>query len=519
MDDSSAVDVILVHAAESSHANDFVALFEEALSGHLTTLFLGNEYRQRDGTVVKAPKALAKFIIVFITRALSDKLKQHRNESKKLKTLFLKLGKVDMVGIVIPVVLESTMVNENAWSGSLMKLKGLPKLDMSTDELRQKNFDILYNMVVLPKQENLMSNEIMTLGNLIESFEGGNSSLSDVLLFMDENLESEEVQWKACQWLSTLEPARKSDVLAMHAQLRLDLTTNQGTRRVIRAMDCFPKSAQVQTYACKLLSHLARYRPNRQRIMKTDFDGARKILETMRTHANVETVQQEACGALRQLANYEPNLLLLQQMRPEKSIIFALSRFAESEYVQVNGCGAIKNFSVNNDMRTEFIRLGAGPIVVRTMKNFRSTESVQEQACGALKNLAKNTECILQLINLNAGDMIIQAMKMFPHNVSLQRKGCGALKNLCRNEEACNVIVRLDGASTLVKAMWNHKGNKRIQAKSCEALHRCAQTRTNRFTLKNIGAHIAIEEALAAFPTSLHIQKYGLSTKRWIVNS
>ena len=322
---------------------------------------------------------------------------------------------------------------------------------------------------------------------------------------MEGCADAEDVQYDALLLLSHLvsDPGTRRD----------EFVEQIGVEPLLAVMDAHLSSADVQSYACRVLWSLADSPHLRSALIDTDCVA--HVVAAMDAHAGVADLMSPALSALANLADdyaddvYASDVLL--------SVLTAMETHAAVAEVQLAGCWVLANLTkdelaaadvsgsgglqrlfaamdanptaanvthvaiialgnvahyMNAEQAMSFVTAGGFARLLSTMDAHRGDESVQRASLAALRNLCMHAVFVAFAMSNGMHPCVLMAMDAHVLSDSVQVRGCEVMQNVCRGGPAhIATVAQYDGGlARLYAALDNHRGDVDVAHAAAAAL-------------------------------------------------
>jgi len=269
-------------------------------------------------------------------------------------------------------------------------------------------------------------NQIKTMADTVDDAEL-------VLKIMKNNTSNPTIQARACEKLSNI-AVRESQGLV-----------HLGTIEVlVKAMEKFPKNANVQEFACQLAWNLAVIDEHKQ--LLADKGVLELLCLAMDNHKSKISVLHKAIGAIKLLSLIDKAKEQLVNDGAIEKIVEVMQNYAKEESdtaeFQETCLDCIQNFAFGKTLAPRLYDLGVSSLILDVMKKYEEAEDIQSSGCAALWNVALGIteENLIELTELGATNRLIYALKTQSENQRVVLHAMGALKNHSRVSESIGLI-------------------------------------------------------------------------------
>lgn len=270
---------------------------------------------------------------------------------------------------------------------------------------------------------------------------------------MKSNEESLTLQTKCCKLISALTFYHDGNKLAFHQA--------GAAETVVRAMNRFILSGELQKQGCGTLCNLSSLQSHRENVIKAG--AVESILAAMKVHPQNQKLQTKACFCLYNLAT------------GGEYIHKAMQQHSDSDLLQGKCCRVMSAMTYyNNELSEQAFgdqAEQASEQVVNAMLKFPKDATLQLFGCGALCNLASLPSQQASLIKVGGVDAVIAAIKLHPKDQEILLKACLCLYNLAASSEVYRKhIIQRSGGMVLAEVQVRLDDHKESPAKEAATL-------------------------------------------------
>lgn len=318
---------------------------------------------------------------------------------------------------------------------------------------------------------------------------------------MVEHEANESIQQKGCAILALLASTE-------NLQVNLSIAETDGIDMIVSALAGFTENAQVQTDACRALSHLSI--DHESRMLISSQGGLILLVNAMSKYVDEADLLEAACSALLNLSS-DAEEQVLAGSNVIETIIKIMREQVNAPRIQEKCLGVLQNVSMRSkDSKKSIADAGGVGAVILAINEFMGSPSVLERAFTTMWSLAV-LESNQQLIAGDGGiSLVINGMMANITIEKVQKQACGCLCTLSSNSQNKTLIRDLGGVDAIVYAMWAHYNSDALLVEACRALSSLAvNVQTNEVMIASEGEISAIMTALRRFPQSERLQEQG----------
>ncbi|KAL3932992.1 MAG: hypothetical protein SGARI_003818, partial [Bacillariaceae sp.] len=290
-------------------------------------------------------------------------------------------------------------------------------------------------------------------------------------------------------------------------QVNLSIAETDGIDMIVSALAGFADNLQIQTDACRALSHLSI--DHESRMMICSQGGMILLVNALNAYPDEVDLLEAACSSLLNLTSDAEEEVIVGSNATE-AVIGTMRSQVESSRVQEKCLGVLQNISMRSKQSKATVSNAGGlDAVLFTIKEFMGTPSVVARAFTALWSLGV-LEANQSWIADNEGVvLIINGMLANMTDEKVQRQACGCLCTLGTASRTKIRIRNLGGVEAVVYAMWAHYSSEDLLTEACRALSSLAvNVETNEVMLATEGEITAILGAMRRFPNSEKLQEH-----------
>lgn len=317
---------------------------------------------------------------------------------------------------------------------------------------------------------------------------------------MVEHEGNEAIQQKGCAILAILASTE-------NLQVNLSIAETDGIDMIVSALAGFTENLQIQTDACRALSHLSI--DHESRMMISAQGGLILLVNAMNKFQESTELLEAACSALLNLSS-DAEEQVLASSNVVETVVSMMKREVLSSKFQEKSLGVLQNVSMRSkDSKRAIADVGGLGAVIFAIKEFMGSPSVLERAFTTLWSLAV-LEQNQELIASEGGiGFVINGMMANIASEKVQKQACGCLCTLSSNSENKTIIRDLGGVDAIVYAMWAHYKSDALLIEACRALSSLAvNVATNEVMIVSEGEINAIMSAMRRFPHSERLQEH-----------
>jgi hypothetical protein len=244
---------------------------------------------------------------------------------------------------------------------------------------------------------------------------------------------------------------------------RLNLVIEKGMVGIlVNVMQNYPKSSEIQSKACGVLTSLAAFDGGRQRsssirlrrsrvMVGREGAGEAIVFTSMILHEDNPTVQKAALNAMCYLCkDCEENQTNFWRLDAIEPILRAMEHHPNEPKVQESGAAVVSMLASNLENKNAKCTIGLNggvPLVIRAISMHLDDLRVVESCSHALYTLILGcpSNAIVVLQASGATNAILGAMQSHAQNFAVQEIGCAMLANLTTEAENVDLLLRNKG--------------------------------------------------------------------------
>lgn len=323
---------------------------------------------------------------------------------------------------------------------------------------------------------------------------------------MVEHERNETIQQKGCAILALLASTE-------NLQINLSIAETDGIDMLVSALAGFSENSQIQTDACRALSHLSI--DHESRMLISSQGGFILLVNAMTKYPNETDLLEAACGALLNLSSdaEEP---VLASSNVVATVIKTMQQNAVSPKLQEKSLGVLQNVSMRSKDSKKMIGDAGGiGAVAYSIKEFMGSPSVMERAFTTMWSLAVSEENQVRIAEEQGIGLIVNGMMANITYEKVQKQACGCLCTLSTNSRNKTLVREQGGVDAIVYAMWAHYTSDAVLIEACRALSSLAvNVQTNEVMIASEGEINAILAAMRRFPNSERLQEHACVAMR-----
>jgi hypothetical protein len=319
---------------------------------------------------------------------------------------------------------------------------------------------------------------------------------------MLEHENNEEIQQLGCAILSLLASTENLQVILSI------LETEGGIDLIVSALACFPDNSQIQTDACRALSHLSVDQECRMSIRSQG--GLSLLVNAMKAFPEDTDLLEAAGSSLFHLSSDAEDQRLWGS-HVVKTIVLTLQSQVQSVRVQEKCLGVLQNISMRSrDAKQMVSQSGGLEAVLFTMRKFMGSPIVMERALAILLSLGALEENQDMIAELDGFILIINVMLAHITYEKIQLLGCECLLTMPTTCRSKKIVRDAGGIEAIVYAMWAHYSSEGVLTEACRSLSSLAvNAQTNEVLIASEGEITAILGAMRRFPNTERLQEHG----------
>jgi hypothetical protein len=320
-------------------------------------------------------------------------------------------------------------------------------------------------------------------------------------------------QIRGCSAISTILNSMNNemDLRGLGSRILYDETL---VTLVLKAMQRFPESADLQEEACSTLYYLSIF----------DRASAATLAETLQTivcamerHQHTG-VQEEACSIICNLTSdmdHHENIKLKKGIR---AVLSAMRQHPWNARILETCFAALCNLASSIHLQELLGQEGAIEVILASMSMHPKDCSINEYGCATLSNLSMNCKANQALIAQDNGVvMIVNAMNHDPNHAGIQESACAALANLASStdETIIGKIRSEGGVDSLLTCMKKQLQHASMQEHCCRAFAYLTQDLENLDpSIDNYNSIRVILAGMRFHVENPQVQGYGCATLR-----
>jgi hypothetical protein len=319
---------------------------------------------------------------------------------------------------------------------------------------------------------------------------------------MLEQESNEQIQQLGCAILSLLASTENLQVILSI------LETDGGIDLIVSALACFPENSQIQTDACRAVSHLSIDRECR--MIVCSLGGLSLLVNAMNAFPEDTDLLEAACSSLFNLSSDVEEQLVWDSDVIE-TIVSTLQTQVQSVRIQENCLGVLQNISMGSrDAKQKVSRSGGLEAVLFTMREFMGSPVVMERCLTTLLRLGGLEENQDRIAELDGLVLIINGMLAHITYEKIQVLACSCLQTLPTTSCSTKIVRDAGGIEAIVYAMWAHYSSEDVLTEACRSLSSLAvDVLTNEVMIASEGEITAIIGAMRRFPNTERLQEHG----------
>jgi hypothetical protein len=317
---------------------------------------------------------------------------------------------------------------------------------------------------------------------------------------MVEHEGNEEIQQKGCAILALLAPTE-------NLQVNLSIAETDGIDMIVSALAGFSENMQIQTDACRALSHLSI--DYESRMLISSQGGLILLVNAMNKYRDETDLLEAACSALLNLSSDAEEQAVVGS-NVVVTVVATMTHQILSSRLQEKSLGVLQNISMRSkEAKRAIADAGGIEAIALTIKEFMGSPAVMERAFTTLWSLAVLEENQIRIADLQGISLVVNGMMANITYEKVQKQACGCLCTLSTDSQNKTLIRDLGGVDSIVYAMWAHYNSDGLLIEACRALSSLAvNVQTNEVMIATDGEINAIMAAMRRFPTSERLQEH-----------
>jgi len=323
---------------------------------------------------------------------------------------------------------------------------------------------------------------------------------------MVEHEGNELIQQQGCAILALLASTE-------NLQVNLSIAETDGIDMIVSALAGFPENVQIQTDACRALSHLSIDHESRMLICSQG--GLILVVNAMNKYSEHMELLEAASSALLNLSS-DAEEEVLAGSNALVTVIATMKRQVTSSRLQERCLGILQNVSMRSkDAKRAVSEEGGIEAIMFTMKEHMGSPAVMERAFTTLWSLGVLEENQIRIADLEGISHVVNGMMANITFEKVQKQACGCLCTLSADSRNKTLIRDFGGVDAIVYAMWAHYSSDSLLIEACRALSSLAvNIQTNEVMIATEGEISAIMAAMKRFPNSEHLQEQACAALR-----
>lgn len=317
---------------------------------------------------------------------------------------------------------------------------------------------------------------------------------------MVEHEGNEEIQQKGCAILALLASTE-------NLQVNLSIAETDGIDLIVSALAGFSENTQIQTDACRALSHLSI--DYESRMLISSQGGLILLVNAMNKYRDETDLLEAACSALLNLSSDAEEQAVVGSNVIE-TVITTMTQQVLSPRLQEKSLGVLQNISMRSkDAKRAIADAGGIEAITFTIREFMGSPAVMERAFTTMWSLAVLEENQARIADLQGISLVVNGMMANITYEKVQKQACGCLCTLSTDSRNKTLIRDLGGVDSIVYAMWAHYNSDGLLIEACRALSSLAvNVQTNEVMIATDGEISAIMAAMRRFPASERLQEH-----------
>jgi hypothetical protein len=317
---------------------------------------------------------------------------------------------------------------------------------------------------------------------------------------MVEHEGNEHIQQKGCAILALLASTE-------NLQVNLSIAETDGIDMIVSALAGFTENSDIQTDACRALSHLSI--DHESRMLISSQGGLILLVNAMNKFRDDVDLLEAACSALLNLSS-DAEEQVLAGSSVVATVIGTMRHQMISARLQEKSVGVLQNVSMRSkDAKKAIADAGGVGAVTFAIKEFMGSPVVLERAFTTMWSLAVLEENQIRIANEGGISLVVNGMMANITYEKVQKQACGCLCTLSSNSRNKTLIRDLGGVDAIVYAMWAHYNSDALLVEACRALSSLAvNVQTNEVMIATDGEITAIMSAMRRFPHSEKLQEH-----------